>query len=41
MNSAIRVFNNAVVADDAGGMVSEKVRGLILVAIIYHTVSYW
>lgn len=32
MNSAIRVFNDAVVADDTGGMVSEKVRGLILVA---------
>ena len=29
MNSAIRVFNDAVVANDSGGMVSEKVRGLI------------
>ena len=29
MNSAIRVFNDAVVADDAGGMVSERVRGFV------------
>lgn len=30
MNSAIRVFNDAIIATGAGGMVSEKVRGLIL-----------
>lgn len=30
MNSAIRVFNDAIIATDGGGMVSEKVRGLIL-----------
>lgn len=30
MNSAIRVFNEAVMNEDTGGMVSEKVRWLII-----------